>query len=525
MKKNKSNNGDFLRLLEFASQIPLTTAIREMIDDSIDADAKNISITLDSNRSIFSIVDDGHGMTYDQLCNFRENYHSHNESPKKTIGIFGVGLKDSILKLSNYNIGANVTIKSGIDRDNVCYYRFEVNKNKENAWHDTPPVEGPYTEKNWHAEHGHMVSIDGIKPIPKSDRQWHANLNKSISTAYPYLINKNNINIKINGEDANCVDRMYLSHLCEYANCDDVYNVDCGIYDVNGLIYWVKTYKLVNKYNRNDEKRVKVIFLYISSQGGKKINDRAFEFSGMFSMFRGRYIDFANHKIGFEGLKATTSMAGGSGSIRGLIFIDDNEDILAIDANKKSIDLNNEILDHYVIDNDKNLSNAFKDDFNKLLKLNNYQSDGTKNKFSRPIDAKVAKTLLLTKTTAQALIKASLLVNKKNDLEDSEKELEIAESSIENKENNNQIIYTPVSSSVENAKEALKNMENEDVIKYHKNKTTGVTEFTITEAKPATTSDRVITVLAETLLGYSGKTLNTATQKKIINEFAHKFAI
>ena len=334
-----SNKGSFKRFLELASKMRVETAIKEMIDNSIDAGATNINVTLEAERSLFSIVDNGHGMTLEQLRNFRENYQAHMPSSGCTIGKFGIGLKDAIIALSNYEVGASVTVKTATDKENVCRYQFEINEKKESAWNNTPEVEGPLTEKNWNAEnkdkgkdwsseHGHIVSIDGIKSVPVSNRQWHSNLNKSIAIAYPYLVNKSGIKIKINGKLAECVDRMYLKHLC-----DNVYDSDCGIKFIDGLVFWVKVYKLVNKYNKKDVRKVKVIYLHISKGADSIIKDRSFDCSGMYSMYRGRYLDFANKKLGIGDVANTAdTKRGGCGRFRGLILIDGNEDILSIDA-------------------------------------------------------------------------------------------------------------------------------------------------------------------------------------------------
>ena len=73
----KSNNGSILRLFEYASKINVETAIKEFIDNSIDADASHIDVVLDAKHLYFSITDDGKGMSKTKLKNYRRNYHSH----------------------------------------------------------------------------------------------------------------------------------------------------------------------------------------------------------------------------------------------------------------------------------------------------------------------------------------------------------------------------------------------------------------------------------------------------------------
>lgn len=534
-----SNKGSFKRFLELASKMRIETAIKEMIDNSIDAKATNIDVTLDAERSKFSIVDNGRGMTLEQLRNFRENYQAHMPSSGNTIGKFGIGLKDAIIALSNYEIGANVYVKSAVDKENVCRYQFEINEKKESAWNDTPQVEGPYAEKNWNAadkdsgkewssESGHRVTIDGIKPIPVSNRQWHSNLSKSVATAYPYLVEKSGIKIKINGKLAECIDRMYLKHLC-----DDVYNADCGTHFKDGLVFWVKVYKLTNKFDKNDVRKIKVVFLYISQEADKIIGDASFDCSGMYSMYRGRYLDFANKKLGIADLTTTDTKRGGCGRFRALILIDGNEDILAIDDNKESINLGNGKLDKYGYgaNNNVHFVDAFKGDFSKLARLNLYQSQGTFGKFNRPLTNDVIKSLVLEeKNNLNKLIASYIPQNVtetevENESNDNELEVALAPTTIVEKKNDEtKTAHSPVSATLKKTLKEVEAKKEENVIEYHKNKTTGATEFAITEFKPSSTSDKMLTALAKTLLKYSGKKLNLDVQRDIVNEFSHEFA-
>ena len=250
-------------------------------------------------------------------------------------------------------------------------------------------------------------------------------------------------------------------------------------------------------------------------------------------MYRGRYLDFANKKLGIADLTTTDTKRGGCGRFRALILIDGNEDILAIDDNKESINLGNGKLDKYGYgaNNNVHFVDAFKGDFSKLARLNLYQSQGTFGKFNRPLTNDVIKSLVLEeKNNLNKLIASYTPQNVtetevENESNDNELEVALAPTTIVEKKNDEtKTAHSPVSATLKKTLKEVEAKKEENVIEYHKNKTTGATEFAITEFKPSSTSDKMLTALAKTLLKYSGKKLNLDVQRDIVNEFSHEFA-
>lgn len=519
----KSNNGSILRLFEYASKMKVETAIKEFIDNSIDADASHIDVVLDAKHLYFSITDDGKGMSKTKLKNYRCNYHSHMPPSDNTIGLFGVGLKDAVLALADYKTGTTVGITSATNYDKIVEYNFTVNGRDENAWLNANEVKELAPNENWNKEergkdwsssHGHRVVINRIKPIPTKNKKWKSNLIKSIMASYPYLIEKKHIKIKINGGYAEgCVDRMHLKYLC-----DDIYKSKCGIKINNGLVFWTKEIKLINQYKESDVRNIKVVYLYISKDSDNTINDQSFSYSGMYSMYRGRYIDTANKKLSIGNLSATDTKRGGCGRFRALILIDGNEDILSIDDNKKSIELGNASLERYKTEDGKSFYEVFESDFNKMPNLHLYATRGTNGKFYRPLTKNIIKSILEDNASVNRLIAE---YNSQNNIENSELEDEL-DAPINDDDD---LMYASSTTSVKHAKNVLKSFEDKpNIIKFYKNKDTGTTEYSFTEDKSIDFNIREATVLADVILEYSGRKLNKDTQQSIVNKYLYAIA-
>jgi hypothetical protein len=85
-------------------------AIRELNDNSVDAKSENILYNVE--RDFISIVDDGEGMNYEEVKNMF-SLNRENNYNKKTIGVSGIGVKTSTLKLSKDKYVIIYTNKDG----------------------------------------------------------------------------------------------------------------------------------------------------------------------------------------------------------------------------------------------------------------------------------------------------------------------------------------------------------------------------------------------------------------------------
>lgn len=367
-------------------------AIQELIDNSIDAKAKNIEVKLDSVNSTFECVDDGCGMNGEQMAEYANSYVSHMPTSEKTIGKFGAGSKDAIVKIANQYDGSDVVIVSWTSENEVSRMRLKIDARKEDEFRNPEVITTP--DKNWAkiqgSEHGHRVLIKYIKEIDSCDDKWKSNLIKEISTAYPFIINKYGINITINGQKLDIVDRMYLSSLGDDIN-------ECGVYIKGGNIFVVKTYTLCNLINKTDRRVVKVVYLYVPNEiADKNKDDKKYEFCGLYPILNERYLSVPSY--GKTGLPFNISYQGGTGRWRACIFVDGNEDILGLKSKKSDgidITFNNVKLAKYRLVNTKDVtfSKAFEMDFKRLNQLSVFQNHENPNEKDRVLSVDIVKRI------------------------------------------------------------------------------------------------------------------------------------
>lgn len=90
------------------SNISFVDTIREICDNSLDANATKIYVVLDINK-IF-VIDNGNGMNLQELNEAWIQEHSKKKGEKNSKGCFGVGLKQSVAQLNEktYNTFSNI---------------------------------------------------------------------------------------------------------------------------------------------------------------------------------------------------------------------------------------------------------------------------------------------------------------------------------------------------------------------------------------------------------------------------------
>ncbi|KAK8455808.1 hypothetical protein SEVIR_4G222800v4 [Setaria viridis] len=128
-------------------------AIAELIDNSRDAGASRLSISIESLFSkkaqrkipVLSIIDDGHGMTYADMMRMISFGHKRpNEHRENQIGRFGIGFKTGAMKLGKDAIVLTQTSSSR----SVAFLSQSFNEEKDNL--EIPVVtyrkEGQYME-------------------------------------------------------------------------------------------------------------------------------------------------------------------------------------------------------------------------------------------------------------------------------------------------------------------------------------------------------------------------------------------
>lgn len=501
----KTMKGVIARMFTLVSErMRVHEAIQELIDNSIDANAKNINIELNSKESTFLCTDDGCGMNGEQMEEYADKYISHMPISEKSIGKFGAGSKDAIIKIADQNEGSDIAIVSWTSEEEVSRMRFKVDSKKEDEFRS--PELNTTPDKNWvkeHGPHGHQVGIKYIKDIDSSDKQWKSNLIKEISNAYPYIIDKYGINITVNGETLQSMDRMHLSLLG-----DDV--EENGVYIKDDHVFVVKTYTLLNRLNQTSRKTIKVVYLYIPNEVAEKNKDeKAYEFCGLYPILNERYLKVPTY--GKTGLPFQISYQGGTGRWRACIFVDGNEDILALKSKKSDgidISFNNIKLSKYRLVNNKDVTftEAFEYDFKRLNELSVFQThenievvDGKEiRREDRKLSVDIVKRIF-NGETGKTLFKEydnALNKEKKSALKTKDKKATstvTAPVSITKEDEDK--IKKEVNEELEialAAQEETDTYSKKPAIELFTNKATGFTEFRYTEYKPQFTDENLV---------------------------------
>ena len=103
----------------------LATAVADLVDNSISASAKHVSLEFfwDGEASWFSISDDGHGMSEDELVNAMRPSSQSPLTPRdsKDLGRFGLGLKTA-----SFSQCRTLTVASRVRRGGVAIRRWDL---------------------------------------------------------------------------------------------------------------------------------------------------------------------------------------------------------------------------------------------------------------------------------------------------------------------------------------------------------------------------------------------------------------
>lgn len=501
----KSMKGVIARMFTLVSErMRVHEAVQELIDNSIDANAKNIIVKLDSTHNVFECTDDGCGMNAAQINEYADKYVSHMPTSEKSIGKFGAGSKDAIIKIADHIEGSDVAITSWIDENEVSRMRLKIDAKKEDDFRN--PEINTTPDSNWVKEngtsHGHKIAIKYIKDINSADKQWKSNLIKEISNAYPYIMEKRGINITINGEKLENVDRMHLSLLG-----DDIDN--CGVHIKEGHVFIVKKYPLFNLINKTDKRIIKVVYLYIPNEvADKNHDDKKYEYCGLYPILNERYLNVPT--AGKTGLPFQISYQGGTGRWRASIFVDGNEDILSLKSKKSDgvdITFNNVKLSKYRITNNEEFTftEIFERDFKCLNKLSEFQTHENPNKEDRILSEEVVKSIFNGESVKTLMKKYDNSLKKQSDntssaSKDSAKKGSITTAPTTITKEDEDEVKKEVSEELKVAMEGAEDDSNKPAIELFKNRNTGFTEYRYTVYKPQLADTNLIDKLYKVLV-------------------------
>jgi hypothetical protein len=194
----------------------LNTAIADLLDNSISAQAKNIWIHMywHGDSSWISIIDDGSGMDANLLMNAMRpgSQNPLDERPEEDLGRFGLGLKTA-----SFSQCRSLTVASHISGGKTHFRRWDLDYvGHHNQWRllkTTRKGSEKIFSKLSEMDHGTIVLLEEMDRIcekqDKGDEAYRRNFMDRISNLqnhlsmvfHRFLEGQNGLNIYINGED------------------------------------------------------------------------------------------------------------------------------------------------------------------------------------------------------------------------------------------------------------------------------------------------------------------------------------
>lgn len=504
MKKNLKMAGVVPATFNLIKEIlTVGDAVTELIDNAIDAKATETKVILNKENEKFCCIDNGCGMTKEQLEIFATKFASTMNKDVNSIGKFGVGCKYAIVKLADTKVGATATVTSWVSKDKVNRVTFRLNEGKEKMFL-MPEIEGEFIDKNLKYDHGTIISIDGINDV-KDDRKWKANVTNELVRRYPYIMSKSDIKIEINGELVKKdFDRMHLCELGENINKNGVYQIG------NDFTFYVNEQKFTKITDKNDVMSIKFIGLYVNQEYATiHKEERPYKNAGLFTMKGGKYINTG----GLES-HGNSPLRGGAGLMRVLVIVDGNEEILGVNSNKNQpIRFTNSELDLYRNEKNKTVNDVLSAIFNRLNQVEHFQTDGMSKDY-RKVTFDIANRLIARCESLSSLKKEASSTSKENDFKE-ELSMALSDSTASTVTD-----ADVISGALEIVSEIKKNdaVRMNDVIDIYRNKLTGSTEVSISSTCPITSVSvkEDITLLSTLMLKYG---IQKKKVKNIINEY------
>lgn len=250
------------------------SAICDILDNCIDADAKNIAVNVkrfDKDEFVIEIVDDGVGMTPEILDQAIRFGSKTIRSARSDLGRFGMGLTTASLSL-----GKRLEVKTkskdiepiigviDIDemmrqnefiRERFGYADWIESNEYESSYYDFDYVAKKYGQQ-LQTKQGTIVKItktDGFKRMYVGAFQ--KDLIKHIGQVYRYFI-KNGVNFYVNNEIVQVNDPLWLEQGAEEYSHE--------VYDI----------KIKNEFGEESEEPVRVRFVILPNHGGVNENKK-----------------------------------------------------------------------------------------------------------------------------------------------------------------------------------------------------------------------------------------------------------
>ena len=312
--------------------VSVCDAVKEFVDNAIDAKAKNIKLSYEDG--LLEVADDAPMGMVDKLEVFAQNYKSHIATDKNIIGIKGVGAKDAMLRLADFfTKGSTITIITS-----------DGKRAKKLTWSLCEKVGSINT-----------IYIEDLEDVPNNgtriiisnpcdvNNRVISKVRKSLSYTYSYKMKFEGIKIMVKGganetiSEIEPLDFFYLDKLFgengEYLNRMG----ENGNYECDGFFFMVRenTFK---KNGFNEYISIPTIQVFISDEAERKDYDDgsdAFDDAKFGALFNGRFISKESTSEQNEFARALNR--GGAWRCRTIIMVNENTyELLSGKSNKSN---------------------------------------------------------------------------------------------------------------------------------------------------------------------------------------------
>jgi hypothetical protein len=205
-----------------------TTAIADLVDNSIDADSSNIRISIVPVVNDFKIIisDDGSGMNKDVLDQAMRLGSDTTRNTESDLGKFGMGLVTASISL-----GKKLTVISktseGIFTSVQDLAQIEISNKFEKELRESTEGEiSEFNKENPKTNHGTVVIIEKCDRLQNTNiNQFSKNLVDTIGQIFRMFIQSANRNIYIRGEKIAPVDPLFLDDDATEMYSDETFSV------------------------------------------------------------------------------------------------------------------------------------------------------------------------------------------------------------------------------------------------------------------------------------------------------------
>lgn len=413
---------------EVKDEMNVESALSEFIDSGFDYANTRIDIILDEKNNYIKCMNDGIPMK--EINKYVDYFHAHiqqNSERKNLISTFGKGTKKAFLKLGDAKLGSTLnvyakdkdyenfiehaSISMKFEKYDDCFNvkHIDIEKTRDNSI--IPYTQGTCMEIQnldncvWAAIHG--VNENG------EIRNDYYKIIKFCKERYALIAKKNNIDLYINSNKIIFEDPCYIINLGDKIKKD-------GCYVVNGICYWVHTYKPIN-IKTEEKVKFKMVYTFIPRITMSEIqNDKGYEMlSGYYTYYGNRLMDNGgNYRTFLGGFKGSSVLTtGGCDRIRIAIFTDKNEKFFKITSTKSNgIEpfQNNENFSNFKI-NRYSMYTILKEDLLSFIRLNVEDRKDKNDSKPKHIDFNLLKECSQTLSDTKKKIKVENFSKKKKE--------------------------------------------------------------------------------------------------------------